>query len=70
LAELDESARSATPQETSVTAAVAGLEEPTERRVLDAVKTVEVLSSPIGIGDPGHSALFVMTIPPEPDPVE
>jgi len=49
---------------------VAGLEVPTERKVLDALKTAEVLSPPVGSGDPGQMALFVMTVPPEPDPVE
>jgi len=70
LADLDESATSATPQETNETVAPVAFAVPTEVRVVVADCTVPVVSSPVGRGVPEQVASLVPTVPPLPVPVE
>src|ERR1700728_587716 len=70
LAELDESATSATPQESKETLAEVAFDVPTELRLVVADCTVEVVSSTVGSGVPEQTELFVLTVPPLPEPVE
>jgi hypothetical protein len=69
-AELEESATWATPHESNETFAAVAFELPTELRVVVADTTVVEVSSAEGSGVPGQVALFVLTGPPLPDPVE
>jgi hypothetical protein len=68
--ELDESATSATPQESSETVAPVGFAVPTELSDVVAVTTVDEVSSTVGSGVPEHWASLVLTVPPLPEPVE
>jgi len=70
LAELEESATLATPQERSAIVPLVGDTVPTEAIVEDADSTVEVVSSPVGMGVPVHWVLLADTVPPLPLPVE
>jgi hypothetical protein len=70
LAELEESATSAAPQESKETFAPVAFAVPTELRVVVADCTVDVVSSTVGRGVPEHTASFVLTVPPLPVPVE
>jgi hypothetical protein len=38
--------------------------------VVVALRTVDVVSSPLGRGEPGHTVLLTPTVPPLPEPVE
>ncbi len=70
LAEVEESATSATPHESNETVAPVAFAVPTEVRVVVADCTVPVLSSTVGRGVPEQVVLFALTLPPLPVPVE
>jgi hypothetical protein len=69
-AELEESATSSTPQVSNAMASCVAVDLPTEVIVVVALTTVDVVSSPLGSGEPGHTVLLVVTLPPLPVPVE
>jgi hypothetical protein len=70
LVELEESATSAAPHESNETVPLVAFDVPTELKVVVADSTVEVVISPVGRGEPEHTELFVLTVPPLPEPVE
>ncbi|HXW81953.1 MAG TPA: hypothetical protein VEJ84_20820 [Acidimicrobiales bacterium] len=61
----------ATPHEAEETVEAGALALPTEDNVVLADEDVEGDSEPLGIGEPeAHVAELVLTVPPEPVPVE